>query len=101
MRSKNSSFRVRFPVGLLFYAVLLSLVGVVNIASAARALQPNLFMYQMLWLLIAACLATVICFVQTRTLGLIAYPFYVGVMGLLVAVLIFGVVAKGGNAGLI
>lgn len=97
MRSKNSSFRVRFPVGLLFYAVLLSLVGVVNIASAARAMQPNLFMYQMLWLLIAACLATVICFVQTRTLGLIAYPFYVGVMGLLVAVLIFGVVAKGGQ----
>ncbi|MEI6805679.1 MAG: FtsW/RodA/SpoVE family cell cycle protein [Myxococcaceae bacterium] len=97
MRSKNSSFKVRFPMGVLFYAVLLSLVGVINIASAARATQPNLFMYQMLWLLIAAGVAVVIGFVQTRTLGLIAYPFYVGVMGLLVAVLIFGVVAKGGQ----
>lgn len=97
MRSKNSSFRVRFPMGLVFYAVLLSLVGVINIASAARATQPNLFAYQMLWLLIAACVAVVIIFVQTRTLGLIAYPFYAGVMGLLVGVLIFGIVAKGGQ----
>lgn len=97
MRSKNSSFRVRFPMGLMFYALLLSLVGVINIASAARATQPNLYLYQMVWLLIAACVAAVIVFVQTRTLGFIAYPFYVGVMGLLVAVLIFGVVAKGGQ----
>ncbi len=97
MRSKNSSFRVRFPMGLVFYASLLSLVGVINIASAARATQPNLFMYQMLWLLIAAGVAAVVTFVQTRTLGLLAYPFYAGVMTLLGAVLIFGVVAKGGQ----
>ena len=97
MRSKNSSFRVRFPMGLMIYALLLCLVGVVNIASAARATQPNLFMYQMLWLGIAVGLATLICFVQTRTLGLVAYPFYVAVMGLLVIVLVFGVVAKGGQ----
>lgn len=97
MRSKNSSFRVRFPMGLAFYALILSFVGVVNIASAARATQPNLFLYQMLWFLIAACVAGAIVFVQTRTLGLLAYPFYVGVMGLLVAVLIFGIVAKGGQ----
>lgn len=97
MRSKNSSFRVRFPAGLVSYVLILSLVGVVNIASAARVTQPNLYLYQILWVLIAAILATAISFFQTRTLGLIAYPFYAGVMGLLVLVLLVGVVAKGGQ----
>lgn len=96
MRSKNSSFRVRFPSGLLFCAAILCLAGVVNIASAARATQPNLYLYQLVWLCIAVGFGALILFVQTRTLEMIAYPFYAGVMGLLVAVLLFGVAAKGG-----
>ncbi|MES2503282.1 MAG: FtsW/RodA/SpoVE family cell cycle protein [Myxococcota bacterium] len=97
MRSKNSSFKVRFPVALAFYALALILVGIVNIASAAKVTQPNLYLLQLLWFGIAVLVAGVICLFQTRTLGLIAYPFYVGVMGLLTGVLIFGVVAKGGQ----
>ncbi len=95
MRSKNSSFKVRFPISLVSLALILTLVGIVNIASAAKATQPNLFIYQFVWLGIAALMAAVICFFQTRTLGLLAYPFYVGVVGLLLAVLVVGVVVKG------
>src|SRR5687768_14145599 len=95
MRSKNSSLKVRFPMPLLIYALLLTLVGIVNIASAAKATQPNLFLMQMIWLGVASVLAMVICLVQTRTLGLIAYPFYAGVMVLLAGVLVVGVVVKG------
>ncbi len=95
MRSKNSSFKVRFPVSLASLALILTFVGIVNIASAAKATQPNLFLYQLVWMGIAALMASVICFFQTRTLGLLAYPFYVGVVGLLLAVLVVGVVVKG------
>jgi rod shape determining protein RodA len=95
MRSKNSSFKVRFPVSLVSISLILTFVGIVNIASAAKATQPNLFLYQLVWLGIAALMASVICFFQTRTLGLLAYPFYVGVIGLLLAVLVVGVVVKG------
>ncbi|MBH1988549.1 MAG: rod shape-determining protein RodA [Myxococcaceae bacterium] len=97
MRSKNSSFRVRFPLGLFVYAMLLCLIGVVNIFSAAKATQPNLYIYQLIWLGIAVTLGVVIVFVQTRTLEWVAYPFYIAVMGLLLGVLVFGIVAKGGQ----
>ncbi|MBL4817747.1 MAG: rod shape-determining protein RodA [Deltaproteobacteria bacterium] len=71
------------------------LIGVASIISASKATQPNLFLMQLTWVAVATFMASVICFFRTRTLGLIAYPFYVGVVLLLLGVLGFGVVVKG------
>jgi cell division protein FtsW (lipid II flippase) len=74
---------VRFPFGMVSYTLILAFVGVINIASAAKATRPNLFLMQLLWLLIGAGLVLIISLVQTRSLSFIAYPFYIGVILLL------------------
>ena len=90
-----NTFWVKFPVALCLLTLALSFIGIVNIASAAKATRPNLFMVQFVWLLMGVALAMVISFIQTRSLFHIAYPFYVFVILLLVAVFAVGTSAKG------
>ena len=87
--------RVRLPVNICFFTLLLALVGVVNIASASRLTRPSLFLMQLLWIFLGILLVLGISFVRTRSLKLIAYPFYGIVIFLLLLVFVVGTSAKG------
>ena len=80
--------RVRLPVNICFFTLLLALVGVVNIASASRLTRPSLFLMQLLWIFLGILLVLGISFVRTRSLKLIAYPFYGIVIFLLLLVFV-------------
>lgn len=87
--------KIRFPTPLFFVLMLISAAGVLNIASAARAIRPSLYLYQLVWLSIALCICGLIAAMPPRTIRFVAYPMYLFSCGLLVLVLGIGVVVKG------
>ncbi len=95
LSNNNNAMRVRLPLDVCFYTLLLTLVGVVNIASASRLTRPSLFLMQILWIFLGVLLVLGISLVRTRSLKFIAYPFYSIVVFLLLLVLAIGTSAKG------
>jgi cell division protein FtsW (lipid II flippase) len=87
--------RVRLPLDICFYTLILAVVGVINIASASRLTRPSLFLMQFLWIFLGMLLVLGISMVRTRSLKLVAYPFYGIVVFLLLLVLVAGTSAKG------
>lgn len=87
--------RARFPMNIAILVFAISLIGIMNIASAAQATRPNLYLFQFIWLGIGCVLAGVIISTHTRNLREIAYIFHIGVIVLLLAVLVVGTPIKG------
>lgn len=85
----------RLPVGLIAVAILIPLVGVTNLHSAAQATRPNLYLLQFAWLAVAAGLGAALAWLDTRTLRFFSLPYYLFVVGLLILVLAIGTPIKG------
>lgn len=85
----------RLPWGIIFAALTIPLIGVVNLSSASQATNPNLFLLQAAYVGVSVVVAAVIVRVRTYVLEALAYPIYVGVNVLLVLVLVAGVTIKG------
>ena len=85
----------RWPVALIAVAVTIPLLGVLNLASAARNLDPNLYLKQLLWAFGGFVLAYAMARVRPTTLELISWPLYVVTAVLLVLVLVVGTPIKG------
>lgn len=95
MTISNEISTRRFPVGLFWVAMAIPLLGLLNLASAAKVTRPGLWMTQSVWLAIAGgvVLAVVLC--PPRVIHRFAYPIYLGVNVLLVLVLVAGLKIKG------
>jgi len=74
----------------LVCALMVATVGITNLASAAQATNPNLFLFQALWVGIGSGFAIVIGLSDYRSLEHLAYPFYFVVLVLCVLVLVKG-----------
>jgi len=93
MPSRN--FGMRFPYGLCLAVLSISLVGVINLASASRVTRPHLPLVQLLWLAIGFICLVAVSSISLRTLRIIAYPLYIFSTMLLLLVLIVGSAVKG------
>lgn len=85
----------RLPWSILAPALLIPLIGVINLASASQALRPNLWLLQLAYLALGAVVLAAIAGIRTYILEELAYPIYAGVNALLVLVLVAGVTIKG------
>lgn len=75
---------------LLAVVLLLSAVGLINLRSASMHSPFSFHISQMVWLSAGFGLALLIAFVNTRVFIQWAYAFYFVIIGLLVAVALFG-----------
>lgn len=91
----NRNFTVRFPYGLALVVLLISLIGVLNLASAARVTRPHLPLVQLVWLGLGFLCLTLVAAVPLRTLRSLAYPLYISSLLLLMLVLLTGTAIKG------
>ncbi|MHB1843510.1 MAG: rod shape-determining protein RodA [Deltaproteobacteria bacterium] len=80
----------KFPWGALALTCAIAGLGVWNLASAARSGHGNLWESQLLWLVGGLVLAFLLSLWDYRNLLALAYPFYVLVLLLLVAVAVHG-----------
>lgn len=78
-------------------AVLLFLLGLglLNLYSATRVAPKGMFAAQLLWFALGTVLLVVVATLDSKTLRKLAWPGYLGVTGLLLAVLLFGKVVNG------
>jgi cell division protein FtsW (lipid II flippase) len=95
MSNREESFVARFPWAILLLTILIPTVGALNLASAAQATRPDLYLQQLLWLLGALLVGGAVVWVKTSTWELLSLPLYVVVNGLLVLVLLVGTTIKG------
>ncbi len=80
----------RFPWGALLLTCAIAGLGVWNLASASRTVQVNLWMSQLLWLAGGLAAVLLLALVDYRHFRSLAFPLYVGVLGLLVFVARYG-----------
>lgn len=92
---KSVALGRRIPWGVLALALLIPLIGVINLASASQATRPNLWLLQLAYLGVGWVLAVGVIRVRTYMLEELAYPIYFGVNVLLLLVLVAGVTIKG------
>lgn len=85
----------KVPWSVVAFALIIALVGVANLASAAQATRPDLFLVQLAWIGVAFVACVVLVRIPTQTLELLAWPIYGAVCGLLVLVLVAGTTVKG------
>lgn len=95
MHLSTNVLRVRIPIGIIILSILICLLGIGNLLSAAQATRPNLYLVQTMWLTLGLILGFVLCLVRTETLKNLAYPIYFGVIALLLLVFVIGVKVKG------
>lgn len=95
--SSNAERRLvsNFNWPLLGVIVTICAVSVWNLASASRAAHAQVWISQSVWMAAGLVLALALCTFDYRLLLHLAYPFYVGVVALLVLVLAVGEVSKG------
>ena len=94
--STSSEIKTRgFPLYLLGFSLLIPMLGVLNLASAAKVTRPGLWVTQSAWLSMGIVIATVIVLVPPRWLHRLAYPIYMAINVLLVLVLVAGLTIKG------
>jgi rod shape determining protein RodA len=85
----------RVPWGIVFTALAIAGVGIVNLASAAQATRPNLYLLQLGYVFVAVVAAAFIARTRLYVLEGAAYPIYALVNILLVLVLVVGTTKKG------
>ena len=95
MANVEESRWAKVPWSVVAFALLISMVGVANLASAAQATRPDLFLVQLAWIAVAFVACVILVRIPTQTLELLAWPIYGVVVFLLVAVLVAGTTVKG------
>jgi len=89
---------LNFDWTLLITAVLISVLGVINLYSSTyphTGTTTPLFIKQIYWFMIGSCLMALMILFNYRTFIRFAYPFYVLCLFLLVMVMFFGRVSSG------
>lgn len=95
MANREETLAERTPFAVLALMLVIPFVGAMNLASAAQATQPGLYLRQLLWFAGAVAIGLVVVWIKTSTWELLAIPIYTVVNLLLVAVLAFGTPIKG------
>ena len=91
----------RIPYGIIIPLLLIVLVGVINLSSAARATRPDLYMSQLGRFGLALVLMTAAALIHTRIMRQLSSVVYIGALILLVLVLAVGHTAKGAERWLV
>lgn len=91
----SSSPYARVPWSIVLVAVLIPLIGIINLNSAAQATRPDLWIVQACWVTAAMVMVMFLARIRTRNLELVAYIFYIVVNVLLLLVLLVGTTKKG------
>ena len=78
-------------------AVVLTLIGLglLNLYSATRVAPKGMFSSQLLWIAVGTLILIAVAAFDPKWLRRLAWPAYLGVTGLLVAVLLVGKVVNG------
>ncbi len=95
LRSPQRRAFAHYPWHVALVVVSISALGVWNLASASRSAHAPVWISQISWMGVGAVLALAIGLVDYRRFMRVAYPFYVVVVLLLVAVLLKGRVVMG------
>ncbi|MFZ9886363.1 MAG: FtsW/RodA/SpoVE family cell cycle protein [Myxococcota bacterium] len=85
----------RLPWGILLVSLVISGIGVMNLASAAQATRPDTHWKQLAYFAIGYLLVAFIGRSRIFVLEAVAYPIYLLVNALLVVVLVAGTTVKG------
>lgn len=91
----------RAPWGLILVALLLTAVGILNLASASRTADASLWTSQLVWVGGAYVVVLLLLAVDYERLYQLAWPFWILVVALLVAVELRGEVAMGAKRWLV
>lgn len=91
----------RTPFSILIPLFLIIFIGILNLASAAQATRPDLYLSQMSKFGFALCLMLVLAFVDTRWIKRVSYLVYGFAIFLLLLVLVVGTSAKGAQRWLV
>lgn len=94
-------FSVRCPWAVVVLPCLISLIGILNLSSAAQATRPDLYLSQLSKLMFAVVLMATISVIHTRVIRRATVPIYGGAIFLLMLVLAIGTIAKGGQRWLV
>ena len=89
------------PWSLVGLVIIVGLLGVYNLHSAAHSKDPDLFLKQLTWLGLGLGLAAVFAIPDYRSTESVAYIAFIGVLALLVAVLFQGYSAGGARRWLV
>jgi cell division protein FtsW (lipid II flippase) len=91
----------RLPLGILLPMFALASIGIVNLASAAQATRPDLYLAQLSKFAFAISLMIVTALIHTRVIRRIAFIAFAAAIVLLALVLVVGTTAKGGQRWLV
>ena len=99
--STKRSVLSEYPWSLIGIVIIVGLLGVYNLHSAAHSKDPDLFLKQLTWLGLGMVLAAVFAIPDYRSTEYVAYIGFIMVLGLLVAVLFQGESAGGARRWLV
>ncbi len=85
----------RAPWGIITTTVIISVIGIMNLASAAQATMPDTYLKQTAYLIVSSLLLLTISRARVYMLEAAAYPVYTFVNLLLVVVIVAGTTVKG------
>src|SRR5579871_3487078 len=91
----------RIPYGVVIPLILVVLIGVINLSSAAQASRPDLYLSQIWRFFFAMILMISAALIHTRLIRRLCYVVYIGAIILLVLVLLMGHIAKGAERWLV
>jgi rod shape determining protein RodA len=91
----EGSFLTRVPWHLVLVVLAIQGVATLNLASAAQATRPNLWLVQIVWFALAWVIAFGVVRIRTYWIEAGTYPFFLFVCALLVLVLVAGTTVKG------
>ena len=97
----NRSILREVPWSLVGLVIIVGLLGVYNLHSAAHSKDPDLFLKQLTWLGIGLVFAAAFAIPDYRSTESVAYIGFIGVLALLVAVLVQGYSAGGAQRWLV
>ncbi len=91
----------RIPFSILVPLFFIVLIGIINLASAAQATRPDLYLSQMTKFGFAFFLMTILSFINTRMIKRASFFVYAAAIFLLLLVLVVGTSAKGAQRWLV
>lgn len=103
MRESNWLRRLatRTPLSLCLSLMSVVAIGSINLASAAQATRPNLYLSQLGKFGFSLLIVLALALIHTRIIRRMAYPIFIGACVLLLAVLVIGDSAKGATRWLV
>ena len=99
--SSLNKISYRIPFSILIPLFLIIFIGILNLASAAQATRPDLYLSQMSKFGFAFCLMLALSFIDTRWIKRVSYVVYAFSIFLLLLVLVVGTSAKGAQRWLV